>query len=77
MYNDLKCVFCREENTIDCIEHYLKCIYLSGHRTIATKIQNANYSDLFNDIDSQIRFVKLWIEIENERKSVLETRPEM
>ena len=75
MYNDLKCIFCRELNSIDCIEHYLNCIYLSRHKTFASQLQNSCYSDLFKDIDSQVRFVKLWIEIEKERKLVLEAGP--
>ena len=61
LYHDLKCVFCREENTIDCVDHYLKCNYLSKHKLIGPKVRNASYSDLFNDIDLQIRFIKLWI----------------
>ena len=77
MYKDLKCIFCIEDNSIDCVEHYLKCSYLLNHKTLKIKIQSVNYSDLFKDIDSQTRFVRLWLQIEKERKLLTEARPEV
>ena len=77
MYPDVKCIFCRGESSIDCVEHYLKCDHLLRHDKLKNKIHNVKFSDLFGDIEAQTKFVRLWLEIEKVRQVVTEARPEL
>ena len=75
--NDMSCVFCELPNSVDCVEHYLQqCSYLSKHNKLKTEISFVNHKDIFGSIDEQLRFVRLWLNIEDERSKLLknETR---
>ena len=67
--NDLNCVFCKDKNSVDSVKHYLEtCSYFETNINFQAKVMHISYADIFGDVNAQIRIVKLWLQIEEERK---------
>ena len=76
--NDLTCLFCGDPNSVDSLEHYIEsCFHFKTDQRFHSKIKGVKYVDLFHDVDAQVRVAKLWIEIEEQRKIIQNTRPEV
>ena len=58
-------VFCKLPCSVDCIQHYIYPTMLISFKTQYTQTGNSvvNFKDIFGSIDMQIRFVKLWLNI--------------
>ena len=67
-------MFCLNPNTVDSFNHYLEsCIYIRTNKKFQDKIDFVKYVDLFGELDAQIRIVRLWLKIEEERKLLEKT----
>ena len=62
--SDMTCIFCCEINTVDCVEHYMECKYLLNCQMLKSHMRSVNHSNIYGDIEKQIRFVKIWNQIE-------------
>ena len=70
--NDLKCIFCESDNSIDSFKHYLEtCVVLKSHDKISNKIKNLSYIDLFGNFDDQVSLARIWLLIEEQRNKLL------
>ena len=67
---NMKCIFCEKPDTTDCERHYLTCQKVISMPDIHPDIISIKYEDIFSDIPKQVKFVKVWMTIENMRKKV-------
>ena len=71
----MTCVFCKLPDSLDSVEHYTQqCSYLSKQDKLKTGISIVNHRDIFRSINAQIRFVRLWLNIEDERSKLLKNK---
>lgn len=70
--DDLKCFICKEDGTLDCEEHYLRCDYLLQSQEVSADLPHIKYSDIHGSLEQQICFVKLWSKIESLKNNVEE-----
>ena len=70
--SDLTCIFCESPYSIDSFKHYLEtCEYFKTHDKFSLKINNLSYMDLFGHFDDQVKLVRIWLLIEEEKKMLL------
>ena len=75
--HDMTCVFCKLPNSIDSVEHYIQqCSYIAKQNKLKTDLSFVNHQHIYGSIDAQVRFARLWLNIEDERSKLLknETR---
>ena len=68
---DMKCIFCMKEDSIDSEIHYLECEIILDKKDLQPEIRIVQYGDIFGDIDCQVRFVKVWRKIEEHRSKLV------
>ena len=70
--NNLECLFCKSENSIDSVQHYLEsCSYFKQKDHFHKKIKGVKYEHIFNgSFEEQVRVVRIWLKIQEHRKLV-------
>ena len=68
--NDMKWVICDKPNTYDSVQHYIHCEVLIGSADLQPDIKHIRYEDLFSNLESQVRFIKVWMKIEEKRSKM-------
>ena len=71
---NLYCELCNDETEEETQTHLLKCKFLLDHPEIETEIKIVNEKDIFKDLESQIKSVKLWKKILKIRKIKLKIK---
>ena len=59
---------CGEQNAEESQLHLLNCNFLLNHPELKSEIPTIKYDDIFNDIESQVKAVKVWKKIMNIRR---------
>ena len=66
--DNLQCDMCGDKNSEESQMHLLHCNYLINHPELILDIQTIKYDDIFKDLQSQIRAIKVWRKIMSVRK---------
>ena len=66
--SNLHCELCDDETEDETQSHLLKCNFLLNHPDLEQEIGTIQMSDIFNDLASQIKAVKVWKKILEVRK---------
>ena len=57
---DLTCKLCKDENSVEDLPHLLACPFLVGHPKLSSKINSIKIDDIFGNLESQVKAVKIW-----------------
>ena len=71
--NNMNCSIC-SSNTEESELHLLKCEAIVSEPEVKDQISEITYSDIFSDVERQIKAVKLWTKIFRIRKWKIENR---
>ena len=66
--DNLQCELCREENSIETQMHLLVCNVLVNHPDLQIPIKTMKYDDIYQDLSSQVKAIKVWKKIFSIRK---------
>ena len=72
-HRDLKCDLCKREDSEETQEHLLQCTVLVNHPKLRTVIHTIKYNDIYQNLPSQVKAVKVWKQILSVRRIELET----
>ena len=68
-HNDnLQCDLCKEENSRETQMHLLVCNVLVNHPDLQAIIKTIKYDDIYQDLSSQVKAIKVWKKILSVRK---------
>ena len=65
---NLQCEMCDDEKSVESQMHLLECQFLTSHPDLKTVIKTVKYGDIFKELPTQIKAVKVWRKIMNIRK---------
>ena len=65
---NLHCELCDDEREDETQMHLLQCKFLLKHHELGSELTKIKYDDIFSDLASQIKAVKIWKKIFTVRK---------
>ena len=65
---NLHCELCKDESEDETQRHLLQCTFVVNHPEVGPEVQQIKYDDIFSDLASQVKAVKIWKKILNVRK---------
>ena len=69
--SNLHCELCEDETEDETQNHLLKCNFLLNHPDLQQEITTIKLNDIFSDLASQVKAVKVWKKILEVRKMKL------
>ena len=66
--DNLHCELCNNETEDETQMHLLKCNFLLKHPELGSELPKIEYTDIFSDLASQVKAVKIWKKILTVRK---------
>ena len=73
MYNDVTCRLCELVGSEESLEHFTSCSYLIKH---FPDVSTVHPDDIYADIDSQIKAMKIWTEVFNKLEDKIKINQE-
>ena len=61
--NNLHCSLCLDQQSEESLEHLLNCTFLKGKPYLVQHLESIKVNDIYGDLDSQIKAVKVWAKI--------------
>ena len=61
--NNMQCDLCQEEDSIESQTHLLQCSFLTNHEDLKHDIKTIKYEDIYDNLDAQVKAVKVWRKI--------------
>ena len=65
---NLKCDLCNDVNSEETQMHLLECTFLVNHPELKSDIKSIKYDDIFQNLSSQVKAIKVWKKILSVRK---------
>ena len=73
MFSDLRCILCKELDSLDSIEHLLNCYVVKQQSGLdPLLLESVKYPGVFQVLRKQIIFVHVWAKIEQVRGSYMD-----
>ena len=67
-HRDVQCDLCNEDDSEENQKHLLQCSFLLNHPKLKSVIKTIKYDDIFENLQSQVKAVKVWKQILSVRK---------
>ena len=67
-HRDIQCDLCNEDDSEENQTHLLQCSFLLNHPKLKSVIKTIKYDDIFENLQSQVKAVKVWKQILSVRK---------
>ena len=58
--DDLSCILCRDQNTVEDLHHLLQCSFLLGQPELVRQISSIKPDDIYGTLANQITAVRTW-----------------
>jgi hypothetical protein len=58
--NDLSCILCKDPSSVESLQHFLACPYLTRQPQLVNELQSIKYEDMYGNLSLQIKSVKVW-----------------
>ena len=60
---DMTCVFCKDQQSVDSVDHYSHCSDLNQRPDLRGKLIDLKHEYIYGNIEMQIKFMKAWMAI--------------